>query len=252
MGLPFKYREATSQNPRLLLIYGPPKIGKTPSMLKLEGNFLLDLEKRAHFFDGHYEEINDLIHLDKVIKTIIEAGKPYKYLTVDTTTKLNEWTDDYAKTMYLNSPICKKEYKQNPASLASVLNLPDGAGYFWARLAYGKWLEYIRTAADTIILICHVKDKFLVDNNGNTVTSIDVNLTGKLKEITCSRADAIGFLYRVTVGAENGKAISQMRINFNAGNEVVCGSTSAHLRGMDFEFYPEKNPEDWLKIFVDE
>lgn len=252
MGLPFEYRKATSQNPKLLLIYGQPKIGKTPSLLKLENSFLLDLEKRAHFFDGNYEEIEDLQHLDSTIQIIIKAGKPYKYGVIDTTTKLNEWTDEYAKSMYLNSPICAKQYKQNPALLQTMFQLPEGAGYYWARLAYAKWLEYIRSAFDTTILICHVKDKYLTDHNGNTVTTTDVNLTGKLKEITCSRADAIGYLYRQVVGAEDGKAISQMRINFNAGIDVVCGSTSAHLRGQDFEFYPEKNPEDWKKIFVDE
>src|ERR1044071_5462088 len=258
MGLPFEYRKATSQNPKLILIYGPPKIGKTPAVLKLDSIInnnkllLLDLEKRAHFFDGPWVEVDDLNHLAKIGSEIVKAGKPYKYICVDTTTRLNEWTDEYAKLMYLKSSVCKKEYKQNPNALESVLNLPDGAGYYWARLAYGRWLEDIRSLADTTILLCHVKDKFLVDNNGNTVTSIDVNLTGKLKEITCSRADAIGYLYRVTISAKEGRAISQMKLNFNAGIDIVCGSTSAHLRGADFDFYPEKNPEDWRKIFVDE
>lgn len=258
MGLPFEYRKATSQNPKLLLIYGPPKIGKTPAVLKLDsvinnGRLLhLDLEKRAHFFDGPWVEVNNLDQLAQIGAEVIKANKPYKYICVDTTTKLNEWTDDYAKLMYLKSNVCKREYKNNPSLLESVLNLPDGAGYFWARQAYGRWLEDIRSLAEVTILLCHVKDKFLVDNNGNTVSSIDVNLTGKLKEITCSRADAIGYLYRITVSANEGKPVSQMRINFNAGADIVCGSTSAHLRGMDFEFDPEKDPEVWKKIFIDE
>lgn len=248
--LPFEFRKATATNPRFLVIYGAPKIGKTPSLLALPNSFLFDLEDRARFFDGSYETIVNLQHLEQVGNKIKEFGKPYKYGIIDTGTVLNTWTDEFAKLLYLASPICNKEFRKNPELLQSVTDLPNMAGWNWTRVAYSKWLNYIRDLFETTIMILHVRDKFLSDNQGNSVQSNDVSLTGKLKEITLSRADAIGFLYRQNIGAENGKPISQMRINFNAGNEIVAGSTCKHLRGMDFEFNPEVNPSDWNKIFL--
>lgn len=250
--LPFEFRKATATNPRFLALYGAPKVGKTPACLALKNSLLLDLEDRARFFDGSYETIINLQHLEQVGNKIKEFGKPYKYGIIDTGTVLNTWTDEFAKLLYLASPICNKELKKNPQLLQSVTDLPNMAGWNWTRIAYSKWLNYIRDLFEVTIMILHVRDKFLSDTHGNSVQSSDVSLTGKLKEITLSRADAIGYLYRVNIGAENGKSISQMRINFNAGNEIVAGSTCKHLRGQDFEFDPENNPSDWDKIFLPE
>lgn len=252
INLPINPVKATSVNPSLLLIYGLPKIGKTPSMLMLENNLLLDLEGRARFFDGLWMKVDSLSHLEQIGQAIIEAGRPYKYITIDTITVLEEWIEPIAKNLYLASPICKREYKANPNLLSTVTALPDGAGWQWIRVAYGQAFNYIRTLADNIILIAHVRDKMLVDKNGLEVGSADLALTGKLKQITCGKSDAIGYLYRVTKGSENGKPISQMRINFNSNTEIICGATSKHLRGQDFDFCPEQNPKDWEKIFLPE
>lgn len=264
INLPFEFQEIKQTNPKFLAIYGAPKIGKTPSLLKLEDSLLLDLEDRAKFFKGMYvtvpaydsdglvDKLASLQNLENIGKKIIAAGKPYKYGIIDTGTVLNEWTDEFAKVLYFNSSICSREHRKNPESLVNVTDLPNMAGWNWTRVSYVKWLNFIRSLFDTTIMLLHVRDKFLSDGHGNSVQSNDVSLTGKLKEITLSKADAIGYLYRVTVGAENGQPISQMRINFNAGNEVVAGSTCEHLRGQDFEFYPEKNPADWAKIFLPE
>ena len=42
-----------------------------------------------------------------------------------------------------------------------------------------------------IILLAHVKDKFLESKGGELVQSIDLNLTGKVKGIYSSKVDAI-------------------------------------------------------------
>ena len=77
----------------------------------------------------------------------------------------------------------------------SILSLPNGGGYLYLRIAFQKWIDKLNKLADHVILVGHLKDK-VVDKKGTEVVVKDLDLTGKLKQITCSRADAIGYISR--------------------------------------------------------
>ena len=72
-----------------------------------------------------------------------------------------------------------------------------------------------------IILLAHVKDKLIESKNGDSVESIDINLTGKVKSIYASRVDAIGHFYR-----EKNKGF----ISYN--NEYKSYSQKSHERSL--------------------
>ena len=116
----------------------------------------------------------------------------------------------------------------------SVLSLPQGAGYLYLRIAYKKWLDRLNKLADHIILVGHLKDK-VTEKKGKEVTSKDLDLTGKIRSITCANADAIGYVYR-----ENDKTM----ISFDSGTDVNAGSRCDHLKGQVMEL-------DWKNIFID-
>jgi len=244
MILPKDKVKATRKNPRLLMLYGPPKVGKTTLLSELENCLTIDLEKGSNYLDILKIEVNSLKELEKVGNAIIEANRPYKYLAIDTATKLEEWCEDFATILYKASAV-GKNFSGN-----SVLELPNGGGYYWLRIAYGKWFNFCANLAEYLILIAHVRDKMLVDKKGveikgGQVSSMDLDLTGKIKAITCSKADAIGLLTRKVVGAENGEPVSKMFVNFNSSTEILCGSRCKHLLGKEMEF-------NWSDIFIKE
>lgn len=235
--LPTKKIIATKKNPRLLLIYGAPKVGKTSLAASLDNSLLLDIEDGSDYVDAVKLKVTSILHLTEIKEEILKQGKPYKYIVVDSATELEVWAEAWGTHLYKESNI-GKNFKGD-----SVLLLPNGAGYFWLRIAYAKALDIIKEMAEHIILIAHVRDKMLVDKKGFEVSTSDLDLTGKLKSITCSKADAVCFIYRKLTGSENGKGVSEIRANFGTNLEVVAGSRCQHLIGQDFTF-------DWNRIFV--
>lgn len=256
INLPTKSRSAPLKiNPKILLLYGAPKCGKTEAVSKLENNLVLDLEDGSDYADqGLFLKVNTWEEILKIGEEIKRQNYPYKYITVDTATELEAWCDGLGKRLYLNAPMAAKKYKDNPDLLASITVLPGekggyGPGYLWLRIAYGMCFEYLQTLSPHLILIAHVKDAALVDDKGNeihagAVKSKNLDLTGKLKAITCSKASAIGYIYRKPISAEGGKQVDQLRVNFH-GDEVMSGSRPKHLAGIDMEF-------DWNKIYLPE
>ena len=230
--LPKKVIKAARKSPKNMIIYGPPKIGKTTALSQLENCLIIDLEDGSDMVDALKIKVNSLAELAKVGQAIISEGKPYKYIAIDTITQLEVWCEEEAKKMYQETPMGKNFDPQNKG--LSVLSLPQGAGYLWLRKAFMKWFFRLSKLADHVIFVGHLKDKYLT-KNGKEVKAGDLSLSGKLREITCANADAIGLVYR---GQDTTK------ISFDSTNDDTAGSRCEHLRGLDAEL-------DWSKIFID-
>jgi len=232
MELPTKIVPALRKSPKNLVIYGAPKIGKTSALAELENCLIIDLEDGSDLLDALKVKAHNLADLSKVGKAIHAAGKPYKYIAIDTISKLEEWCEGEAKQIYMQTPMGKTFETKNPG--ASVLSLPNGGGYLYLRMAYKRWLERLNTLADHIILVGHLKDKML-EKKGKEVSVKDLDLTGKIKNITCADADAVGYIYReddVTM------------ISFDSMDDIAAGSRCAHLKGKTM-------PLNWSEIFID-
>jgi hypothetical protein len=230
--LPKKKVKASRKSPKNMVIYGPPKIGKTTALSQLDDCLIIDLEDGSDMVDALKVQVGSLAELAEVGKAIMKEGKPYKYIAIDTITKLEEWCEEEAKKIYTATPMGKNFEQKNPG--ASVLSLPNGAGYLYLRIAYKKWIDRLNKLADHIILVGHLKDKML-EKKGKEVATKDLDLTGKIKSITCANADAIGYIYRED---------EQTMISFNSMDDVTAGSRCDHLKG-------ETMPLQWSSIFID-
>jgi hypothetical protein len=230
--LPKKKVKASRKSPKNMVIYGPPKIGKTTALSQLDDCLIIDLEDGSDMVDALKVQVGSLAELAEVGKAIMKEGKPYKYIAIDTITKLEEWCEEEAKKIYTATPMGKNFEQKNPG--ASVLSLPNGAGYLYLRIAYKKWIDRLNKLADHIILVGHLKDKML-EKKGKEVATKDLDLTGKIKSITCANADAIGYIYRED---------EQTMISFNSMDDVTAGSRCDHLKG-------ETMPLQWSNIFID-
>ena len=230
--LPKQKVKATRKSPKNMVIYGPPKIGKTTALSQLDDCLIIDLEDGSDMVDALKVQVNDLSELTEVGKAIMKDGKPYKYIAIDTITKLEEWCEEDAKRIYMATPMGKNFEQKNPG--ASVLSLPNGAGYLYLRIAYKKWIDRLNRLADHVILVGHLKDKML-EKKGKEVAAKDLDLTGKIKSITCANADAIGYIYRED---------DETMVSFNSLDDVTAGSRCDHLKGQTM-------PLEWSNIFID-
>ena len=234
--LPTKKVKADRVNPKRLIIYSKPKTGKTSAFAGLDGNLIIDLENGADYVEAIKVKANNLQELKEIGKAIKEANYPYKYVTIDTVTALEDMVMPLAINLYKQTPM-GKNYSGD-----SILTLPNGAGYLYIRQAFFQVLDFIDTLAPQIILSGHIKDK-QVDDKGEMVMSANIDLTGKIKSLICANADAIGYMFR------RGE---QTILSFKTNEEVTCGARPEHLRNEEIVISEMVNGElitHWEKVY---
>lgn len=217
--LPTEKVKAKINNPRFLIIYGRPKAGKTSCVAALDNNLIIDLEGGSEFLDClsiQARSVSDLADIANAIRSKMKEinGYPYKYITLDNATRLEEICLSYAATLYKQQPQ-GKSWQGNDVRL-----LPQGAGYQYIRLAVRKVIDMFKELTENLILIGHTKDK-LINKNGQDITEMSLDLVGKLGDIICGEADAVGFMYRKG---------NQTVVNFNSGDDTTKGARAPHLR----------------------
>jgi hypothetical protein len=235
--LPTKKVKAERKNPKRIVIYSKPKTGKTTAYAGLEDNLIIDLENGSDYVEALKVKISNLQELLDTGKAIKAAGNPYKYITIDTVTALEDMIMPLAVKLYRQTSMGKNYDGDN------VTTLPNGAGYLYIRQAFFQVLDFIDTLAPTIILSGHIKDK-VVDDKGEMVMSANIDLTGKIKSLICANADAIGYMYRKG---------NQTILSFKTNEEVTCGARPEHLRNEEIvisEMIDGVVKTSWSKVFV--
>lgn len=104
---------------------------------------------------------------------------------------------------------------------ADVRVLPNGSGYLYLRKAIRQLVDMFKPLCETLILVCHVKDK-QIRKNGQEMSEMSVDLAGKSADIICGEADAVGYLYR-----DGNKTF----LSFEGGDNTIREARSPHLRG---------------------
>lgn len=243
--LPLAPVKALTKSPKELIIFSKPKVGKTTLLAGLKNCLILDFEDGSDYVEALKIKIKTLEELKQVGKAIKEAGNPYDYIAVDTVTALEEFCIGYAEELYSKSSMGKNWFTEGKPKYGTIINMPQGAGYQWLRQAYNKILDFIRQLAPKVILVGHVKDTML-EKAGSEFNSMDLDLTGKIKRITASNSDAIGYLYR------KGK---QNIISFKTSDEISCGARPEHLRNKEIVLSEITDDDtivtNWDKIYID-
>ncbi len=248
-------RAPVSVVPNTMLLYGSPKSGKTSITAQLPNSLLVELEPGgADFVEANVIQANNPPEFEKICKAIIEAGCPYDYVIYDTITKLDEYSEIVGTYNYMGKsmgsrfnlkPGTTERYKMGDPKFETVHEMPNGNGYKFSREQMDKWYDLMAKTAKHVILIAHIKDKFIeAKKSGDTVEANDINLTGKVKTNYCSRVDAVGHFFR-----RGNEGI----INFNNENSIACGGRCSHLDG---EVVISQKNEDksittyWDKIYL--
>lgn len=252
MEFPTKPKEPLTADPRLLIIYSKPKQGKTTAFSLLPNNLIIDMEEGSDHVGGLIIKANTFNELRNVIAEMRKQKIQYDYITLDTTTVLEEFSAEFGKELYQATPMGANWGKIDPktkkvkAGQDNILKLPNGAGYLYVREAFQKIINGFRPfAKKCLILSGHVKDK-LIEKDGEEIEELQIDLAGKLARIIPSKADAIGLAYRED---------NQMIVNFDGGDESVIEARPAHLSGQKIVL-TEKGKDGkitayWDRIFTE-
>lgn len=216
--LPTSKIPAEKQDPRNLIIFSKPKLGKSSALAALPGCLCIDLEDGGYdYIDAMKVKAKSIADIKEICKAIKEADYPYKFIALDTITALEEMVKPLALKLYQETPAGQKFTGNN------VLDAPMGQGYAKVREAMEMVINMVAKCAPNIILVCHTKDSAVADSDIN-VKSIDLN--GKSGRVLSSKSDAIAYLYR--------DDDSNTILSFNTNDKFVeCGARPEHLRNKD-------------------
>ena len=205
-------RKAVSQNPKTMLLYGAPKVGKTTALSQLEDCLIIDTENGANMVDGYIETVSNREELISLLQEAKE-GHEYKYAAIDTIDKIAIWAE---------KAICEQE------NVTAIADLAFGKGFGMVRENVLNTVNILKEIFPHVIIIGHRKWAKAVVDSKAIVEPESLDLTGKLKNMLMADCDAIGYVYR---NEEN----SKLMVTFQANEALEAGSRSPHLRGKDVE-----------------
>lgn len=250
MELPKAKIKAQSLDPKFMILFARPKTGKSTFCAALDNNLVLDLEDGYTALEAAkivmtnnstcIDEIKEVVrelHKEKVAT----GKKPYRFITIDNATRLEERVNKYAIQLYQDTPVGKnwgwlkddkgvfvKDAQGNNVidPKADIKSLAMGAGYAYIKQAIINVLNWLQPYCDTLILVCHTKDKN-IQYNGVEMNEMSVDLLGKTADVLCGMSDAVGYMYR----SVEGKTI----LSFKAGDNVIRGARNPKLSNKEFE-----------------
>lgn len=263
--LPTERSKVETYNPKLLIIFGKPKSGKSSFVAAIDDNLIIDLEDGYRSLSVMKVQARTAKDLQEIRDAILKKGKelkkaPYKFITIDNATRLEEMSLVVAADLYRNTQMGQgwglitdakgipiKDPKTGKTMIdpkADIRILPKGSGYMYLRKAIKQLIDMFKPLCETLILVCHVKDK-QIQKNGEEMSEMAVDLAGKSADIICGEADAVGYLYR-----EGNKTY----LSFEGGDNTIREARSPHLRGKKL-LVAESNENnevvfDTTKVFI--
>jgi hypothetical protein len=237
--LPTISTDAQTGAPRILILYGPPKVGKSTLLASLLNLFnppglLVDIEDGSDFLTAVKLKLENALQIKPFVQLCQSKGKPYPIIGYDTLDRLEQWAEQEA-TRRFKQTIIGKNFKED-----SVLDLPKGGGYYYLRNCFNEFFNDLCSCAKYTVFAAHIKDKF-INVDGKEVSAADLDLTGKIRNITCASADAIGRVFRDKDG--------KLMVSFSTTEVSQCGTRCPHLRGKTFQFSNEPTREEWKQIY---
>ena len=205
-------RKVISDNPKVLLLYGAPKVGKTTALSQLKDCLIIDTEQGANMIAGYIEEANNREELINILQEAKE-GHEYQYVAIDTIDKVADWAD---------KSVCKDE------GVTAIADLSFGKGFALSREKVLNTVKVLKDIFPHVILIGHRKWAQAVLESKAMVQPESLDLTGKLKNMLMADCDAIGYVYR-------NEETDKLMVSFKANEALEAGSRSPHLRGKEIE-----------------
>jgi hypothetical protein len=205
-------RKAVSKNPKTMLLYGAPKVGKTTALSQLKDCLIIDTEGGANMIEGYIESVNNRDELIELLKQA-QDGHNYDYVAIDTIDKIATWAE---------VAVCAEE------NVSAVQDLAFGKGFAMVREKVLNTVKILKEIFPHVIIVGHRKWARAVVDSKAIVEPESLDLTGKLKNMLMADCDAIGYVYR-------DEEKDNLMVTFKSNDALEAGSRSPHLRGKDIE-----------------
>jgi GTPase SAR1 family protein len=227
---PSTIQDGIKDRPRKILIYGPPKIGKSTLTGATKDALMIPTEDRVDHIQCKKTPIpNQLEDVFEVIQYLANEKHPFKRLIIDTIDWLEPLIHDY---------VCRKNgFKSITDDHNKETAFQKGLKYHavagWKEFLAG--LDYLRDSGIGIVLVAHdaiIKhDPPDGDSYDKSVMKIDKNALSVVEEW----ADMIGYYNRkVFVKTEEGR--SGKAVNANNRMLHLSGNNPAFISGNSFGF----------------
>ena len=244
--LPDTITEVRETTPTDMIIVSVPKMGKSTILAeltkgKLGDAVLFNLERggtdylSGKFIDIYpepttsYEEAieNYKGYRDALLK---QKGK-YKFLIIDHLSALDEMSVLMGTYYFMHSVPQGKNWNRNPKSNAvipygdedfkMVTELGDGFGYRYTRKWFMDQIGIFTEIAPYRIYAAHVKDKLIKNSQDETISGLEINLTGKLKGILGTKISTLSKLV-----ADGDKRYLSFQVD---NDNIIAGSRVPNL-----------------------
>lgn len=224
ISLPTQKIAAVTQDPKNLILFGAPKVGKTTILSTLENCLILDFEEGSDYVDALKLKVDSITKLKEICMEIKKANCPYKFIALDTITALVDFVrpiaiKDFLATEEGAKHLAKLQIAGKTEKDINLFNLPFGKGYILIKDAINKVIKLVSQVTDHVIIVGHVKLS-AVDGGDESDVSKNLDLPGQSKRSLAADSDAIGFVYR--------DEDSNLCINFSSDG-VECGARPKHL-----------------------
>jgi len=232
---------ASKFNPKRMVIYGQAKIGKSSMLAQLENNLIIDTEGGTEYMEAMAVQARTVEDLGQIAQAIKEKNAEvghnfYKYITIDTATRLEE----------ICLPWAAREYKQTVDKSWTGTDVRDigfGAGYRVLYSCIDRILSLFQGLCDTFIITCHTYED--VDGKSDAIQRTSLSLPKQTRKEVERFYDCIGYCYR------KGK---ETHLSFVGGDNFIKGTRIEHLREKDIIVAEWDDDEDklvthWDRIF---
>jgi hypothetical protein len=226
--LPTKPTKAVLDEPTRVIFMGMPKIGKTTATARLPEALVINFEDEQQTASGMFLYCPTIKKLKEICNAVKKAGKPYLFGVIDTITKMEELAEAEAERIYMSRLVGKNWIKVigtpqgkkldptcGKAQYGRILGLPNGSGYPFLTEAMKGIDKLLKETFPHVIYLSHVKDTHLKnEDTGVETTSMDVNLTGKNKQVFSADAQAIGYFERIDM---------ELYLKFTPSTDLISG-----------------------------
>ena len=211
---------ATKFNPKRVVIYGQAKIGKSTILSQLENNLIIDTEGGTEYMDAMAVQARTVEELGQIAQAIKEKNAEvghnyYKYITIDTATRLEDICLPWAASIY-------KKTVDNKWTGTDVRDIGFGAGYRVLYDCINRIFALFENLCDTFIITCHTYED--VDGKSDAIQRTSLSLPKGVRKEVERFYDCIGYCYRKN---------KETHLSFVGGDNYMKGTRIEHLRDQD-------------------
>lgn len=218
-----------------ILMIGPPKIGKSEFFSFGDKTLYIQCEPGLKHLSVMKLQCTSWDDMKNIYSSLLEASKgdsfPYDTIVIDT---IDRWVD------FVNEEVIDRgKEKFKSAVINSVGDVPNGAGYSWAKDIANNALSKLSNLPACIVLIGHLSNKEITFENNVKMSMQTISLSPSIGTSICSWADHI-------LNIEGGNKTGDRKVRSRPTPSIMAGSRG---KIVPEDFLWTANSEDNYKRF---